>query len=54
MMPHRVDESSIPAQLRIVHRSLTDPHHYEITPRPGANLTVAEYEYYLAKIRTVG
>jgi hypothetical protein len=40
--PHEVNQSSIPDSLRIIQRG-GDPHHYEIVPRPGANLTPGQF-----------
>lgn len=37
-VPHRVDQSSILDPLKIIQRG-SDPRHFEIFPRPGANLT---------------
>ena len=41
-VPHKVDQSSIPDSLRIIQRG-GDPHHFEIVPRPGANLTQQQF-----------
>ena len=41
-VPHRVDQSSIPDSLRIIQRG-SDPRHFEIVPRPGANLTPQQF-----------
>lgn len=50
-VPHQIDQSSIPSTLRIIQRG-SDPRHFEIVPRPGANLTPERYAQELAKIRT--
>lgn len=47
--PHEVDQSTIPSQLRIIQRG-HDPSHYEIVPRPGANLTPDKFATCLAAI----
>jgi YD repeat-containing protein len=39
---YEVDQSSIPGSLRIIQRG-ADPSHYEIVPRPGANLTPKQF-----------
>ncbi|MDI1257915.1 RHS repeat-associated core domain-containing protein [Aquabacterium sp.] len=41
-VPHRVDQSSVPDSLRIIQRG-ADPHHFEISPMPGANLTPQQF-----------
>jgi hypothetical protein len=41
-VPYKVDRSSIPDSLRIIQRG-SDLHHFEITPKPGANLTQQQY-----------
>ena len=40
--PHLVDQSSIPDSLRIIQRG-ADPRHFEIVPKPGANLTQQQF-----------
>ncbi|GGC87345.1 hypothetical protein GCM10011396_38240 [Undibacterium terreum] len=40
--PYQVDLKSMPDSLRIIQRG-ADPYHFEITPKPGANLTPQEY-----------
>jgi len=47
--PHRVDESTIPSELRVIQRG-SDPSHFEIVPRPGANLTPAQFAACLSRI----
>jgi hypothetical protein len=42
LVPHEVNPSSIPGSLRIIQRG-SDLSHFEITPRPGATLTPAEF-----------
>jgi hypothetical protein len=37
-VPHEIDQATIPESLRTIQRG-KDPAHYEITPKPGANLT---------------
>lgn len=39
--PHQIDLNSMPDTLRIIQRG-ADPRHFEITPKPGANLTPDE------------
>ena len=51
-VPHRVDLSSVPSDLQIIQRG-ADPHHYEITPRPGTSLLPEEYAALLRQIRTL-
>ncbi|WP_171294690.1 hypothetical protein [Acinetobacter populi] len=41
-IPYRLDPVSISNQLRIIQRG-KDLNHYEITPRPGSNLTPEQY-----------
>ncbi len=41
-VPYEVDESLIPDSLRIIQRG-SDPHHFKIVPKPGANLTPQEF-----------
>lgn len=41
-VPHEVDQGSIPDSLRIIQRG-NDPHHFEIVPKPGANLTPEQF-----------
>jgi len=41
-VPYEVDQSSIPETLRITQRG-KDPHHFEIAPNVGANLTPEQY-----------
>ena len=50
-VPYEVDQGSIPDTLRIIQRGVTNPDHYEIVPRPGANLTPERYAEELAKIK---
>jgi hypothetical protein len=42
LVPHQVEQSSIPATLRVIQRG-SDPRHFEIVPRPGANLTPQQF-----------
>jgi hypothetical protein len=51
-VPHRVDLSSVASDLQIIQRG-ADPHHYEITPRPGTSLLPEEYAALLRQIRTL-
>ena len=41
-IPYKLDPASISNQLRIIQRG-KDINHYEITPRPGSNLTPEQY-----------
>lgn len=41
-IPHKVNQNSIPDSLRIIQRG-SDPRHFEIVPRPGANLTPQQF-----------
>jgi len=41
--PYRVDISTIPENLQLLQRG-KDPKHFEITPRPGANLTPRQFQ----------
>ena len=41
-VPHEVNQATIPESLRIIQRG-KDPAHFEITPRPGANLTPDDF-----------
>ena len=41
-VPHLIDQNSIPGQLRIIQRG-NDPLHFEIVPKPGANLTPQQF-----------
>ncbi len=47
--PHEINPSTIPDELRIIQRG-QDPHHYEIVPQPGANLTPAQFGACLSRI----
>ncbi len=47
--PHEINPSTVPAELRIIQRG-QDPHHYEIVPRPGANLTPEGFAACLSRI----
>lgn len=38
MVPHEVDQASVPESLQI-QRQGDNPHHHEIVPKPGADLT---------------
>jgi hypothetical protein len=51
-VPHRVDMSSVSSDLQIIQRG-EDPHHYEITPRPGTSLLPEDYAALLRRIRTL-
>jgi hypothetical protein len=52
-VPHRVDMSSVSGDLQIIQRG-EDPHHHEITPRPGTSLLPEDYAALLRRIRTLG
>ncbi len=41
-VPHRVDQSSIPDSLQVIQRG-ADPSHFEITPKPGVDLTPEQF-----------
>ena len=41
-VPHKVDQSTIPDSLQTIQRG-KDPAHFEITPKPGANLTPEQF-----------
>jgi hypothetical protein len=41
-VPHEVDQNTVPDSLRIIQRG-QDLHHFEIVPRPGANLTPEQF-----------
>ena len=41
-VPHKIDQSTIPDSLQIIQRG-KDPRHFEITPKPGANLTPEQF-----------
>lgn len=41
--PHRVDQLTVPDSLQIIQRG-QDKSHFEITPRPGANLTPDQFK----------
>ncbi|HYD78256.1 MAG TPA: RHS repeat-associated core domain-containing protein, partial [Paucimonas sp.] len=41
-VPHQVDLNSVPDSLRIIQRG-ADPHHFEIVPQVGANLTPQQF-----------
>lgn len=43
LVPHRVDQSSIPKSLDVKQTGV-DPHHFEITPNNNANLTPEQYQ----------
>jgi hypothetical protein len=47
--PHEINQSTIPVELRIIQRG-QDPHHYEIVPQPGANLTPEQFGACLSRI----
>ncbi|MDF1488271.1 hypothetical protein P0D62_07925 [Tessaracoccus sp. HF-7] len=49
-VPHRVDQDSVPPELRIIQRGV-DPHHFEIVPVPGVNLTPEEFASCLVQIK---
>ena len=48
--PFLVDSMTIPPELRVIQRGV-DPHHYEIVPRHGANLTPQEFTSCLLQIQ---
>ena len=48
-VPNRVEQNSIPESLRVIQRG-SDSSHFEIVPRPGANLTPQQYIDACAKI----
>lgn len=50
LVPHRVNQGTIPDELRVIQRG-RDPHHYEIVPRPGANLTPDQFIACLSRIQ---
>jgi hypothetical protein len=41
--PHKVDQSTVPDSLQIIQRG-NDPSHFEITPKPGVNLTIDQFK----------
>ena len=41
-VPHKIDQSTIPDSLQIIQRG-KDLSHFEITPKPGANLTPEQF-----------
>ena len=41
-VPHKIDQSTIPDSLQIIQRG-KDSAHFEITPKPGANLTPQQF-----------
>lgn len=47
--PHKIDQSTVPDELRIIQRG-QDPHHFEIVPRPGANLTPERFAACLSRV----
>jgi hypothetical protein len=49
-VPYEIDQSTIPRTLRMIQRG-QDLEHYEIVPRPGANLTPEQFAEELAKIK---
>ncbi len=48
--PHGIDMDTVPDTLRVIQRG-NDLRHFEIVPRPGANLTPERYADELSKIR---
>ncbi len=48
--PYPVDSTSIPPELRVIQCGV-DPHHYEVVPRPDANLTPEEFTSCLSQIQ---
>ena len=48
-VPHQVDQSSLSDSLRIIQRG-SDPRHFEIVPRPGANLTPEQFTHACSSI----
>jgi hypothetical protein len=49
LTPRRVDQSSVPDSLRFIQRG-KDPHHFEIVPKPGANLTPQQFTHACSSI----
>jgi hypothetical protein len=49
-VPHQIDMDTVPDSLRIIQRG-NDPRHFEIVPKPGANLTPDEYTNALCQIQ---
>lgn len=47
--PHQIDPSTVPDELRIIQQG-QNPHHFEIVPQPGANLTPDGFAACLAQI----
>lgn len=48
--PHKVDQSTVPDSLQIIQRG-GDKSHFEITPKPGANLTPDQFKEALECIK---
>lgn len=48
-VPYEVNQATIPKELRIIQRGI-DPHHFEIVPRSGANLTPEQFSACLSRI----
>jgi len=46
----RVDQSTVPAELRIIQRG-QNPSHFEIVPREGTSLSLADYVDLLSQIQ---
>jgi hypothetical protein len=49
-VPHEVDLSSVPPELRIIQRNPANPMHFEITPQVGADLTPEQYKGLMCQI----
>jgi hypothetical protein len=49
-VPHQLDMDTIPDSLRIIQRG-ADPKHFEIVPKPGANLTPDDFAAALCQIQ---
>jgi hypothetical protein len=49
-VPHQIDIDTIPDSLRIIQRG-ADLRHFEIVPKPGANLTPEAYNDALCQIQ---
>lgn len=48
--PRQIDMSTVPDELTIIQRG-NDPRHFEIVPRPGANLTPDQFSSCLSRIQ---
>lgn len=49
-VPHKIDQGSVPDSLQIIQRG-KDPSHFEITPKPGANLTPKQFSNACSQIK---